>query len=100
VLSGIKVLDDRFANPAYALLLVTGLVMVWVGDLELTQFWLAGGLTLYLVAIVLGLFVYTPTLRHRSRRSKPGMRRSCSVCPLAGPRSGSRSPWTWSSSSS
>ncbi|MGH2673114.1 MAG: hypothetical protein ACRDHC_09065 [Actinomycetota bacterium] len=42
MLRGIKVLDDRFANPAYGLLLVTGLIMVWVGDLSLTQFWPAG----------------------------------------------------------
>jgi uncharacterized membrane protein len=66
------VLDDRFANPAYALLLVTGLVMVWVGDLELTQFWLAGGLTLYVVAVVLGLFVYTPTLRRQIQALQTG----------------------------
>ena len=72
VLRGIKVLDDRFANPAYALLLVTGLVMVWVGDLELTQFWLAGGLTLYVVAVVLGLFVYTPTLRRQIQALQTG----------------------------
>jgi len=72
VLRGIKVLDDRFANPAYALLLVTGLVMVWVGDLELTQFWLAGGLTLYVVAVVLGLFVYTPTLRGQIQALQTG----------------------------
>ena len=37
-LRGVKLLDDRFANPAYGLLLVTGLLMVWVGDLDLTQF--------------------------------------------------------------
>jgi uncharacterized membrane protein len=72
VLRGIKVLDDRFANPAYGLLLVTGLVMVWVGDLELTQFWLAGGLTLYVVAVVLGLFVYTPTLRRQIQALQTG----------------------------
>lgn len=72
VLRGIKVLDDRIANPAYALLLVTGLVMVWVGDLELTQFWLAGGLTLYVVAVVLGLFVYTPTLRRQIQALQNG----------------------------
>jgi uncharacterized membrane protein len=72
VLRGIKVLDDRFANPAYGLLLVTGLVMVWVGDLELTQFWLAGGLTLYVVAVVLGLFVYTPTLRRQIQALETG----------------------------
>jgi uncharacterized membrane protein len=72
VLRGIKVLDDRFANPAYALLLVTGLTMVWVGDVDLTQFWLAGGLTLYAVAVLLGLFVYTPTLRRQIRAVEAG----------------------------
>ena len=58
-----KFLDDRIANPAYALLLVTGLSMVWVGDLDLTQFWLLTALVLYAVAVGLGLLVYTPTLR-------------------------------------
>jgi len=67
VLRGIKLLDDRFANPAYGLLLVTGLVMVWVGDLSLTQFWLGTALGLYVVAVLLGLFVYTPTLRNQIR---------------------------------
>ena len=64
-LRGVKLLDDRFANPAYALLLVTGLLMVWVGDLDLTQFWLLAALVLYAVAVGLGLFVYTPTLRNQ-----------------------------------
>jgi uncharacterized membrane protein len=59
----VKFLDDRIANPAYALLLVTGLSMVWVGDLDLAQFWLLTALALYVVAVGLGLFVYTPTLR-------------------------------------
>ena len=63
VLHGVKFLDDRIANPAYALLLVTGLSMVWVGDLDLAQFWLLTALVLYVVAVGLGLFVYTPTLR-------------------------------------
>jgi uncharacterized membrane protein len=63
VLRGIKALDDRFANPAYALLLVTGLVMVRLGHLDLTTFWLAAALVLYAILIVLGIGVYTPTLR-------------------------------------
>ena len=63
VLHGVKFLDDRFANPAYGLLLVTGLLMVWVGDLDLAQFWLLTALVLYAVAVGLGLLVYTPTLR-------------------------------------
>ena len=63
ILRTVKVLDDRFANPAYGLLLVTGLIMVWVGDVDLTQFWLATAIGLYVVAVVLGLALYTPTLR-------------------------------------
>ena len=64
-LRGVKLLDDRFANPAYALLLVTGLLMVWIGDLDLTQFWLLAALVLYAIAVILGLLVYTPTLRNQ-----------------------------------
>jgi uncharacterized membrane protein len=67
VLATVKVLDDRFANPAYALLLVTGLTMVWVGDVDLTQFWLAAALVLYGLLVVLGLAVYSPTLRAQIR---------------------------------
>src|SRR5262245_45241478 len=64
-LRGVKLLDDRFANPAYALLLVTGLLMIWVGDLDLAQFWIIAALILYAVAVGLGLFAYTPTLRRQ-----------------------------------
>jgi uncharacterized membrane protein len=67
VLRTVKVLDDRFANPAYGLLLVTGLVMVWVGDVDLTQFWLATALVLYAIAVLLGGSLYTPTLRNQIR---------------------------------
>jgi uncharacterized membrane protein len=65
VLRGIKVLDDRFANPAYALLLVTGLAMVIVGDLALSTFWIATALVLYAVLLVVALAVYTPNLRRQ-----------------------------------
>ena len=65
VLRGIKVLDDRFANPAYALLLVTGFAMVIVGDLALSTFWIAAALVLYAVLLVVALAVYTPTLRRQ-----------------------------------
>jgi uncharacterized membrane protein len=67
VLRTVKVLDDRFANPAYGLLLVTGLAMVAAGDVDLAQFWLATAIGLYVVAVLLGLFVYSPTLRAQIR---------------------------------
>lgn len=64
VLRGIKTLDDRFANPAYGLLLITGLSMVFVGGIDLLQTrWLLSGLVLWLVLMIVGFAVYTPTLR-------------------------------------
>jgi uncharacterized membrane protein len=66
-LRGIKFLDDRLANPAYALLLVTGLSMVFVGNLPLTTFWIAAALVLWFIAVVLGLAFYTPALRNQIR---------------------------------
>jgi uncharacterized membrane protein len=65
VLRGIKLLDDRFANPAYALLLVTGISMMLVGHLSLATFWLATALGLYGILVVLALALYTPTLRRQ-----------------------------------
>lgn len=62
VLRGVTVLD-RIANLGYALLLVTGLIMVATSPFELTTFWIALALALYALAIVIGLVVYTPTLR-------------------------------------
>jgi uncharacterized membrane protein len=63
VLRGIKRLDDWFANPAYLLLALTGVTMVLVGGFQFTTFWIAGGIVLWVIAIVLGFFVYTPLLR-------------------------------------
>lgn len=62
-LRGVKVLDDRFANPAYGLLLVTGLAMVHFGRLSWTTPWLLVSLVLYVVVVGLGFFGYTSLLK-------------------------------------
>lgn len=62
-LRGVKLLDDRFANPAYLLLLVTGLTMVFLSGIPLTTFWIAGALVLWFIAVLIGFLAYTPTLR-------------------------------------
>jgi uncharacterized membrane protein len=66
-LRGVKLLDDRLANPAYGLLFVTGLLMVIVGDLQLTTPWLLTALILYVMMGLVGFFGYTPTLRGQIR---------------------------------
>ncbi len=68
VLRGFKTLDDRFANPGYLLLFVTGLSMVFVENLALTTFWVAAAILLWLTAIAIGFLMYTPTLRRRIER--------------------------------
>ncbi len=65
VLRGIKFLDDRIANPGYALLLVTGLTLVAVGHWPLTTFWISTALVLWFVTLILGLGFYTPALRQQ-----------------------------------
>ena len=65
VLKGVKVLDDKFANPAYALLLVTGVTMVVMEDIPFSTFWIAAGLVLYVLAVLGGLLGYTPILRNQ-----------------------------------
>jgi uncharacterized membrane protein len=65
VLRGIKFLDDRVANPAYVLLLVTGVLTALVGNLPFTTFWIAAAIVLWVVAVGIGVGFYTPTLRRQ-----------------------------------
>jgi uncharacterized membrane protein len=71
-LKGIKFLDDRIANPSYGVLLITGLLMVFVLPYPITTLWIDVGLALYAVLIVLGLVVYTPTLRDQIKLVEAG----------------------------
>ncbi len=43
-LRGVKILDDRIANPAYVLLFITGAAMVFLGRLPWTTPWLLAAL--------------------------------------------------------
>jgi len=63
----IKFLDDRFANPAYALLLVTGLLMVFTAGYPLTTFWIAAAIALYALVLVLAFTIISPNFRAQLR---------------------------------
>lgn len=67
VLRNIKLIDDRLANPAYGLLLLTGLAMSYLGSIPLTTPWLLTALILYALMILLAAFGYTPTLKGQIR---------------------------------
>jgi uncharacterized membrane protein len=62
-LRGVKTLDDRFANPAYGLLLLLGIGLVFMGGYSFSMFWIAASLVLYVLLLLGGLLVYSPTLK-------------------------------------
>jgi uncharacterized membrane protein len=67
VLRTIKLMDDRFANPAYGLLLVTGLFMAFSAGIPFSRLWIALAIGLWAVLMFVGLGFYTPTLREQIR---------------------------------
>src|SRR5207244_12706888 len=62
-LKGIKFLDDRIANPAYGVLLLTGLVMVFVNSWPITSLWIVVALVLFAILVLLAVAVYSTLLR-------------------------------------
>jgi uncharacterized membrane protein len=72
VLRGIKFLDDRFANPAYALLLILGLAMVWESGIPLSTLWISASLILYVALVVLAVAGYSPALRQQVALAEAG----------------------------
>jgi uncharacterized membrane protein len=71
-LKGIKFLDDRIANPAYGVLLLTGLLMVFFAGYSLTTLWIDIALVLFVLLVVVAVVVYTPTLRDQVKLVESG----------------------------
>ena len=64
-IEGVRRIDRTFANPAYVLLLLTGVGMVATGGYDVTRGWLATAIGLYVLTAVLGGAVYAPTIRRQ-----------------------------------
>jgi uncharacterized membrane protein len=71
-LKGIKFIDDRIANPAYGVLLVTGLIMVFLGHWSITALWIIVALVGFVAVAVLGVAIYSPLLRNQIRLADAG----------------------------
>jgi len=65
ILRGIKFIDDRIANPAYGLLLVTGLGEIYLGHYSFAMLWILWALILYVILLVIAAGFYTPTLKRQ-----------------------------------
>lgn len=64
-LKGVRLLDRGLANPAYALLLITGVLMIYLGNLPWTTPWLLTAIVLYLALALIGLLAFAPALRRQ-----------------------------------
>lgn len=64
-LQGIRRLDRLIANPAYVVLLITGVLMVMGGHFSFRTSWIEASLALYVAAVVIGVVLYAPAIRRQ-----------------------------------
>jgi uncharacterized membrane protein len=82
-LKGIKFIDDRIANPAYGVLLITGIAMVFLIGYKITTLWIDIALVLFVALIVVAATQYTPTLRSQVKLAETGDTTSAEFTRLA-----------------
>jgi len=90
-LKGVKFLDDRIANPAYGVLLLTGVLMVFLAGYSLTTLWIDVALVLFVLLIVVAVAFYTPSLRDQIKLVESGDTTSAEFHRLEPARSNRRS---------
>jgi len=64
-LNGIRRLDRLVANPAYVVLLITGVLMIASGWFTFQTSWIVAALVLYVAAVVVGIALYAPAIRRQ-----------------------------------
>lgn len=70
--TGIRRLDERLTGPAYAFLLVTGIVMIFAERWSVFEPWLLGGIVLYFVSGLVSFLGLTPALRAQLSAAEQG----------------------------
>jgi uncharacterized membrane protein len=71
-LKGVKFIDNRIANPAYGVLLLTGLLLVYLGHYSSRTLWIDVALILFVALIVIAAFFYSPALRQQVALAEAG----------------------------
>src|SRR2546423_5658146 len=83
-LKGIQFLDNRVANPAYGLLLITGLILVAVGNWG-AKGWIIAALILFAVLIIVAGGFYSRVTRRQIQALEAGGEAPPAHPPPAGP---------------
>ena len=69
-IEGIQRLDSRIANPAYILVLLTGLGMVALGAFSFTTGWIVAAIVLYVALVVVGIAIFSPAIRRQLEEAR------------------------------
>lgn len=64
-IEGVRRLDRRLANPAYIVVLITGILMVVTGAYSFETRWIATAIVLYVVVAALGFVAFAPAIRRQ-----------------------------------
>jgi uncharacterized membrane protein len=64
-IESIRLLDSRIANPAYILVLLTGLGMIALGAFSFTTGWILAAIVLYVALVVVGLALFSPAIKRQ-----------------------------------
>ena len=64
-LEGVRWLDRRVANPAYVVVLLSGILMVTTGGYRFEQGWISLAIVLYLFTAAFGIVAFAPALRRQ-----------------------------------
>lgn len=64
-IDSIRRLDRTTANPAYVLLLITGILMVLTGAYSFETRWIAVSIGLYVLVVILGITMFAPAVKRQ-----------------------------------
>ncbi|MDH4142342.1 MAG: DUF2269 domain-containing protein [Chloroflexota bacterium] len=64
-ISTIRWLDRRIANPAYILILASGVAMVLQGHFSFETGWIAASIALYVTVAIFGIALFAPAMRRQ-----------------------------------
>jgi uncharacterized membrane protein len=64
-IEGVRRLDRTIANPAYIVVLLTGLGMVALGPHTLDAGWIRAALGLYVLVVIVGIALFAPAVRRQ-----------------------------------
>jgi uncharacterized membrane protein len=69
-IDGVRRLDRTIANPAYIVVLVTGVLMVLTGAYSFETGWIAAAIVLYILTAIVGLTLFAPALRRQQAEAE------------------------------